>query len=80
MPIDSGPSRKSYAVTKDDTAAQPVGRALFVGTGGDITGKLADDTGSDRVWKNVANGSLLPFEFAYIRSTGTTAADMIIHF
>lgn len=73
------PSDKSAAVTAHDTNPQPVGRALFVGTGGNITGRLVGDT-ADRVWKNVPNGYLMPFVFQFIRSTGTTATDMIIHF
>ncbi|TXH49278.1 MAG: hypothetical protein E6Q97_23020 [Desulfurellales bacterium] len=73
------PSDKSAAVTPNDSTQQPVGRTLYVGTGGNITGRLLGDT-ADRVWKNVPNGMPLPFVFQYIRATGTTAADMIIHF
>lgn len=79
MSVDSGPSGKSIAVTTSDTVAQPVGRGLYVGTGGDITGRLVDDS-TDSVWKNVPSGTPLPLRFAYIRSTGTTAADMRVMF
>lgn len=73
------PSDKSASVVAHDTNPQPVGRTLFVGTGGNIAGRLVGDT-TDRLWKNVPNGFFLPLVFQYIRSTGTTAADMIIHF
>lgn len=79
MAVDSGPSGRSAAVTAHDTNAQPVGRGLFVGTAGNITGRLVDDS-ADTVWKNVPAGSLLALRFAFIRATGTTAADMLVLF
>lgn len=79
MAVDSGPSGRSGAVTANDATAQPVGRGLFVGTGGNITGRLVDDS-ADTVWKNIPSGSLLALRFSFIRATGTTAADMNIVF
>lgn len=78
MAVDSGPTRRSLAVTTSDSAIQPVGRALFVGTAGNITGRLADDT-VDVVYKGVAAGTVLPMQFSLIK-TATTAADMVILF
>lgn len=74
------PSRRSAAITPHATnplADTPKG--IWVGTGGDITGRLVDDA-ADQVWKNVPSGALLPFRFAYIRVSGTTATDMIAHY
>lgn len=79
MAVDSGPAGASRAITTHDTNQQPVGRGLFVGTGGNITGRLVDDT-VDSVWKSIPSGSLLALRFAFIRATGTTAADMIAVF
>jgi len=76
---DSGPSDTSVAVTPSDTAAQPVGRGLYVGTSGNITGRLAGDS-ADQVFKNIAQGVEHGLVFQYIRSSGTTAADMLILF
>jgi hypothetical protein len=79
MAIDSGPSDTSLAVTTSDTAAQPLGRGLFVGTGGNITGRLAGDGTTDTVFKGIAAGTILPLRFKLIK-TATTAADMVILF
>lgn len=77
--VDAGPSGKSAVVTTSDTLAQPVGRGIFIGTSGNITGRLVDDS-VDSVWKNLAAGIEHPLRFQYIRATGTTAADMLILF
>lgn len=79
MAVDSGPSGRCAAVTTSDTNAQPVGRGLFVGTGGNVTMRLVDDS-ADTLWKNIPSGSLLAVRPAFIRATGTTAADMVIVF
>ena len=79
MSVDSGPSGSAKAVTPHDTNAQPVGRALFVGGAGNITGRLVDDS-VDTVWTAIPAGSILAVRFAFIRSTGTTATLMNIMF
>jgi hypothetical protein len=79
MPIDSGPSGQSSPITAHDTNAQPVGRALYVGGAGNITGRLVNDT-VDSVWNGVAAGSVLPLRFAFIRATGTTATGLLALF
>jgi hypothetical protein len=76
---DSGPAGASATVTTSDTNPQPVGRGIFVGTAGNITGRLVGDS-VDTVWKNVAQGVEHGLIFQYIRATGTTAADMLILF
>jgi hypothetical protein len=78
MPIDSGPSAGSAAITPNDSTAIPVGRALYVGVAGDVTGRLVGDT-TDRVFKNMAAGEH-PMSFKLIKATGTTATDMVVLF
>ncbi len=78
MPIDSGPSPKSYAVTPNDATAIPVGRAIYVGVAGDIVGQLKDDS-TDRTFKAMSNGEH-PMAFKLIKSTGTTATDIVVLF
>jgi hypothetical protein len=71
------PARKALAVTPHDSnALTDIPKALFVGTGGNITMRGVDGS-ADQVWKNVPSGAILPFRAQYIRSTGTTAADIL---
>lgn len=73
-----GPSRKCFDIVPSDTVPlSDIPKGIYIGTGGNITGRLVDDT-QDHTWKNL-NPGILPFRFAYIRSTGTTAADLIAH-
>jgi hypothetical protein len=51
-------------------------KALFVGTGGNITMRGVNGT-ADQLWKNVPSGSILPFRGQYVRATGTSAADIL---
>ncbi|HEY0113533.1 MAG TPA: hypothetical protein VGB59_10330 [Allosphingosinicella sp.] len=77
--VDSvtAPARRAAAVVPHDAnALAAVPKALFVGTGGNITMRGAGDT-ADQVWKNVPDGTVLPFRPEYIRATGTSAADML---
>jgi hypothetical protein len=73
----SAPARRAAAVTPDDT--NPLGnipKAIYVGTGGTIVMCGVDDT-VDQVWKNVPSGTVLPFRVAYLRASGTSAADIL---
>jgi L-asparaginase/Glu-tRNA(Gln) amidotransferase subunit D len=73
----SAPARRSAAIVPSDV--QPlaeVPKALFVGTGGTIAMRGVGDT-ADQVWKNVADGTVLPFRPLFVRAAGTTAADML---
>ncbi len=74
------PSRRAVPITPDNAVPlTDVPKGVWVGTGGDITGRLVGDN-TDNVWKNVPSGALLPFRFVLIKSTGTTAADMVAHY
>lgn len=51
-------------------------RAIFVGTGGNITCTFTNDT-NPVVLKNVPGGTLLPISVKSIASSGTTATDIV---
>lgn len=54
-------------------------RALFVGVGGDVMLRLADDTG-DVTFKNVQSGQVLDVQAKLVKATGTTATDIVALF
>lgn len=64
-------------VTTHDTNAQVATKGLWVGTGGNITGRLSGD-GADRVWKNIPSGTYVPGNFVLIK-VATTAADILAY-
>ena len=74
----SSPARNSYAVTPHDTneIGEFVPKALYVGTGGNISMQLVGDTAAV-TFSNVPDGSLLPVRASIIKSTGTTASGII---
>jgi hypothetical protein len=73
----TAPARLAVPVVPSDTLALPdIPKALFVGTGGAIAMRGIGG-GADQVWKNVQDGSILPFRAQYVRATGTTASDIL---
>lgn len=71
------PARSAFAITPSDSAKLAIlPKALFVGTGGALAVRLADDT-ADILFKNVAAGQILDIRADYVRATGTTAADIV---
>jgi hypothetical protein len=73
----SAPATRAVAVALHDTnALTDIPKALFVGTGGNVTMRGVGG-GADQVWKNVPSGSLLPFRAQYVRASGTTASDLL---
>jgi hypothetical protein len=73
----SAPARRAVAVVPHDTAALvEVPKALFVGTGGSIAMRGVGG-GADSVWKNVGDGTILPFRAQFVRAAGTTASDIL---
>ena len=50
---------------------------LFVGTGGDVTVKLADSA-TPVLFKAIASGSFLPIVITQVLATGTDAEDFVI--
>ena len=73
----SAPATRAVSVTPHDSnALADIPKALFVGTGGNLTMRGVNGT-ADALWKNVPSGSVLPFRAQYVRATGTTAADLL---
>ena len=77
--VDSigAPARRAAALIPSDLdALAELPKALFVGTGGHVTMRGVGDD-SDQVWKNVQDGSILPFRAQFVRASGTTASDLL---
>lgn len=73
----SAPATRTVAIAPHDTnALTDIPKALYVGTGGNITMRGLNGA-SDQLWKNVPTGAILPFRAQYVRATGTTAADLL---
>ena len=73
----SAPATRAVAVAPHDVnALADIPKALFVGTGGTLVMRGVNGA-ADSVWKNVPDGSVLPFRAQFIRATGTTAADIL---
>ncbi|HZV17992.1 MAG TPA: hypothetical protein VFF84_04795 [Sphingobium sp.] len=71
------PARQAFAITPHATnEIDPLPKAIYVGTGGDITLRAADGQ-ADVVFKNVAAGQIIDVRVRYIRAAGTTAADIV---
>lgn len=72
----SDPATSGTTVTKSDaTVYAPPLESLYIGTAGDLTVVLPDDT--SQLFKNVQAGSFFPVSVKKVMSTGTTAADII---
>lgn len=75
----AAPSRAVYAVVAHDSNPLPrLPKALYVGTGGDVVLRCVDDA-ADVIFRNVPSGGLIRARAAYVRATGTTAADILAH-
>jgi hypothetical protein len=71
------PSRKPFAITPhDETEVSPLPKALYVGTGGDLTLRGVD-AAEDVIFRNVSSGDRIEVRAAYVRATGTTALDIV---
>ena len=75
---NTAPGGALRAITPHASNALPDGpsRSIFVGTGGDLSVILFEDS-SAVLLKNIANGTLLPLRVKAVRATGTTAADLV---
>ncbi|MDP9412677.1 MAG: hypothetical protein M3Q08_00990 [Pseudomonadota bacterium] len=70
-------SRRAVAIPLHDVnALAEVPRRIYVGTGGTIVMRGVDDQ-ADTTWVGVPAGTVLPFRPAFIRATGTTAANIL---
>ena len=76
----SDPSTHAKALTPADaTDLADIPKAIYVGTGGDVTliGEDAPTAATGVTFKNVPSASILPFRARRLMATGTTAADML---
>ncbi len=74
--MSAGPATRAEHVKTHNT--QPLAeapRALFVGKAGTLKMRGVDDT-EDRTWK-VPAGAVIPFRAQFIRTTGTSADDIM---
>lgn len=73
----SAPATRAGAVVPHDTNPLPdIPKALFVGTGGHVTLR-GSGGGGDVVFRNLADGTILPVRALFVRAAGTTAADIV---
>lgn len=73
----SAPATRGVAVSPHDSnPLTDIPKALFVGSGGDLVVRGTNDA-ADVTFRNLADGSVLPFRAAFVRATGTTAADIV---
>lgn len=73
------PSRSVLAVVPHDSNELPIlPKALYIGVGGNVTLRAADDS-ADVVFQNVAAGSILRVRARFVRAAGTTASAILAH-
>lgn len=86
MPADSfsnytdspiAPASSCFPIVPSDTAELPrATKALYVGTGGTVVLRSLNGA-EDVTFTNVPSGGILDVRIRAVRSTGTTAADMV---
>lgn len=81
MSTPYGPGHSAFDISPDNSepiANGPV-RAVYVGVGGDITGRTVSQSGSPATvtFTAVPTGTVLPVAFTHIHVTGTDADDMV---
>lgn len=73
----TSPARNSFDIAPDDATELPeLPKAIYVGTGGDISMRLIDSA-ADVTFRNVPSGYILDVRAQFVRSTGTTAVDLL---
>lgn len=73
----TSPARNCFAITPSDAGElSSVTKAIYVGTGGDVTLLPADNL-DDVIFRNVPSGMTLDVRASAVRSSGTTAADLV---
>jgi len=71
----SDPANEARVVVPGTPLTEP-SRSLYVGVGGDIVMRGMDDT-TNKTWKNVPDGAILPFRASLIVASGTTATNIL---
>nr|WP_140393859.1 hypothetical protein [Nitrospira cf. moscoviensis SBR1015] len=75
----SSPATKQFDVVPSDEKREIpfLPKALFIGTGGNISVALIDNPNSFSVYKNVPSGTFLPLRAVFVNASGTTATDIV---
>lgn len=72
----TSPADNAAAVTpSDSTDLTYISRALYVGTGGNIVVTMMG--GGDVTFPNVQDGTFLPIRVSRVKSTSTTASNIV---
>lgn len=72
----TSPADNAAAVTpSDSTDLTYISRALYVGTGGNIVVTMMG--GGDVTFSNVQDGTFLPIRVSRVKSTSTTASNIV---
>jgi hypothetical protein len=73
----TAPSSNCFPITTSDTVELPtVTKAVYVGTGGDVA--LRSVRGAqDVIFRNISSGAILDVRASHVRTTGTTAANLV---
>jgi hypothetical protein len=71
------PGSKAFAITPNDSDdLAEAARAVYIGTGGNVTCILADDS-SSVLFTAISSGTMLPIRVKKVFDTGTTASDIV---
>lgn len=70
----TAPAGYGLAVTPSDSTVLATSRALYIGTGGNIT---VEDINAIVTYVNVPSGYILPVQVKAVRATGTTATNIV---
>ena len=71
------PAERCFAVIPSDIDALAFAtKALFVGTGGDVTLRTVNGT-EDVTFRNLPDAAVIDVRVSAVRATGTTAADIV---
>ncbi|MDJ0641430.1 MAG: hypothetical protein QNJ15_01305 [Erythrobacter sp.] len=71
------PAKTAFEISPDDNAdLAGATKAIYVGTGGNITARPVESE-QDVTFHNVVAGTVLAVRLRAVRSSGTTAADLV---
>jgi hypothetical protein len=74
---EGGRSSAAINVGGGDQVLTNCARGVYIGTAGNLVGRLVEDT-ADQTWSNLAAGTIYPLQLALVRQTGTTAAGNLL--
>jgi hypothetical protein len=75
MQSDRSPAESAIAVTTSDTVEIAVTRGLYIGVGGNVVVVMAD--GRQVTFTGVLAGTVYPLQVKQVRSTSTTATNIV---